>query len=259
MRCCRVRGSAGAFALVAPCLRIRLLCKRGLRVESCQGSRSRRQGGSAPDPQDRGRESGRPPREGLGCQYDGVWRLIRQPRPVWRRQAARIRCLQARPERGALAASSTAGSWSRPATSCATVRAFRATPASIQFLPRSGQCEGWTVSSYGTWTRRSVSSIAPGRIAMAASDPLAAAEIWFQNPAKSPASGDLGRGHDGLGSICSAAHAGRLLDARTPSMFAIPHCGPDGVLWPDGAQEHLVACAGPNTQARAPPLLSQIR
>jgi hypothetical protein len=98
---------------------------------------------------------------------------------------------------------------------------------------------------------------------MAAPGPLAVANIWFRNPAKSSASGDLGlghRGHDGLGSVRCTAQASSSLDARNASMLAIRNDKPDRGFWPDVAQQHhLPACAGPNTQARAPPQLSQMR
>jgi len=55
-----------------------------------------------------------------------------------------------------------------------------------------------------------------------------------------------------------AVTEGVSLDTRNPSIVAILHCEPDRVLWPDGTQKFLAACAGQNAHARAPPKLFRV-
>jgi hypothetical protein len=95
--------------------------------------------------------------------------------------------------------------------------------------------------------------------AIAASDPLGAAEICFHNPSQTPASGEQGadhRAHDRLCSICCAAQAGAALDTPNHPEVAVPHRQPARVVWHNGAPEWGVARTGSNAQARAPPRIS---
>jgi hypothetical protein len=95
--------------------------------------------------------------------------------------------------------------------------------------------------------------------AIAASDPLGAADICFNNPSQSPASGDQGadhRAHDRLCSICCAAQAGTALDTPNHPASAGPDRQPARVVWHNGAPEWGVARTGSNAQARAPPRIS---
>jgi hypothetical protein len=95
--------------------------------------------------------------------------------------------------------------------------------------------------------------------AMAASDPLGAADICFNNPDQTPASGDHGAGHrahDRLCSICCAAQAGAALDTPDHPASAVPDRQPARVIWHNGAPDWGVARTGSNAQARAPPRIS---
>jgi len=95
--------------------------------------------------------------------------------------------------------------------------------------------------------------------AIAASDPLGAAEICFNNPSPTPASGDQGadhRAHDRLCSICCAAQAGAALDTPNQPVAAVTDRQAARVVWHNGAPERGVARTGSNAQARAPPRLS---
>jgi hypothetical protein len=95
--------------------------------------------------------------------------------------------------------------------------------------------------------------------ALAASDPLGAAEICHSNPAAIPESGDQGadhRAHDGLCSICCAAQAGGSLDTPQPLAIETPYRRPARVVWRDSAPELVAVRPGSNAQARAPPQLT---
>ena len=95
--------------------------------------------------------------------------------------------------------------------------------------------------------------------ALAASDPLGAAEICFNNPSQPPASGDQGadhRAHDRLCSICCAAQAGAALDTPNQPAFAVADRQPVRVIWHHRAPDWGVARTGSNAQARAPHRIS---
>jgi hypothetical protein len=95
--------------------------------------------------------------------------------------------------------------------------------------------------------------------AIAASDPLGAAEICFNNPSQTPATGDRGadhRAHDRLCSICCAAQAGAALDTPNQPASAGPDRQPARVIWHIGAPDWVAARTGSNAQARAPPGIS---
>lgn len=95
--------------------------------------------------------------------------------------------------------------------------------------------------------------------AIAASDPLGAADICFNNTAQTPAPGDQGadhRAHDRLCSICCAAQAGGTLDTPNHPVSTAPERQPARVIWHNGAPDWGVARTGSNAQARAPPRIS---
>ena len=95
--------------------------------------------------------------------------------------------------------------------------------------------------------------------AIAASDPLGAAEICFHDPSQTPASRDQGadhRAHDRLCSICCAAQAGAALDTPNHPASVEPDRQPARVIWHNGAPDWAVARTGSNAQARAPPHIS---
>jgi hypothetical protein len=95
--------------------------------------------------------------------------------------------------------------------------------------------------------------------AIAASDPLGAADICFNNPSQPPPSDDRGvdhRTHDRLCSICCAAQTGAALDTPNHATSAVPDRQPARVVWHNGAPEWGVARIGSNAQARAPPRIS---
>lgn len=93
--------------------------------------------------------------------------------------------------------------------------------------------------------------------AIAASDPLVAAEICHARPNGSALPGDPDVDHcAGLCSICCAAQAGAALDAPRPIAVVILHRDPQPALWRDAAMELPTARAGSIAQARAPPQLA---
>jgi len=95
--------------------------------------------------------------------------------------------------------------------------------------------------------------------AIAASDPLATAEICHANPSGSALPGDPDVDHrdgKGLCSIWCAAQAGAALHAPQQIAVVIPHREPDPALWRVGALEFFPARIGSIAQARAPPQLA---
>jgi hypothetical protein len=92
--------------------------------------------------------------------------------------------------------------------------------------------------------------------ALAASDPLAAAEICHTNPGQGPGASDQGgphRAHDGACAMCCAAQANASLDPPRQSTVALPYRETRRVVWRDQAPSRSASRAGSNTQARAPP------
>ncbi len=93
--------------------------------------------------------------------------------------------------------------------------------------------------------------------AIAASDPLALAEICHDSAAASGQQGDQGgehRTHDGACAICCVLHAGASIDTPQVPALATPYRQGARVVWRDAALDLPASRAGSNAQARAPPL-----
>jgi Protein of unknown function (DUF2946) len=96
--------------------------------------------------------------------------------------------------------------------------------------------------------------------AIAASNPLGAAEICSHDPSEAHGSGgDQGADHrtyHSLCSICCAAQASAALDTPNHLAVAVLHRQPARVVWQIGTPDWGVARTGSNAQARAPPRIS---
>ena len=95
--------------------------------------------------------------------------------------------------------------------------------------------------------------------AIAASNPLGAAEICSHDPAQTFGSGAQGGDHrtyHGLCLICCTAQASAALDTPNQLTVAALHRQPARMVWRIGAADWGVARTGSNTQARAPPRIS---
>jgi len=92
-------------------------------------------------------------------------------------------------------------------------------------------------------------------VAIAASDPLGAAEICHSDPnGSSPRDDHRGQHlHDGC-ALCCAAQAGASLDTPQPVSIDAPDCCASIVVWHAHVLTLWASRAGSNTQARAPPL-----
>jgi hypothetical protein len=94
---------------------------------------------------------------------------------------------------------------------------------------------------------------------MAASDPLATAEICHDGGAAAGQSGDQSgqhREHGGACAICCLASAGASVDMPTPAAVAHPYREIAQVVWHAQSADLAVFRAGSNAQARAPPFSS---
>ncbi|SRR5579871_3272596 len=93
--------------------------------------------------------------------------------------------------------------------------------------------------------------------AVAASDPLPAAEICHTDPGQGAGSGDQSgqhRAHDGACAICCVMHASAALDTpRDAIVIAAPLGAGALVVWRDRASDLFRSRIGSNAQARAPP------
>jgi Protein of unknown function (DUF2946) len=92
--------------------------------------------------------------------------------------------------------------------------------------------------------------------AMAASDPLATAEICHDSGTAAGQAGDQSGEHRGHGSacaICCLASAGVSIDTPPLAAVAHPYRETARVVWHDQAADLAVFPAGSNAQARAPP------
>jgi hypothetical protein len=92
--------------------------------------------------------------------------------------------------------------------------------------------------------------------AIAASDPLPAAEICHTDLGQGPGNSDQGRqhrAHDGACSVCCAAQASAGLNAPQAGMVAAPYRAIALVVWRDHAPGLFGTRMGSNAQARAPP------
>ena len=95
--------------------------------------------------------------------------------------------------------------------------------------------------------------------AIAASNPLGAAEICFNNPSQTHDSGDQGADHrtyHGLCLVCCAAQASAALDTPNHLVVAVFDRQPARLVWRFGALDRGMFRAGSNAQARAPPSIS---
>lgn len=95
--------------------------------------------------------------------------------------------------------------------------------------------------------------------AIAASDPLATAEICHDGGAAGQAGDQTGgehRDHGNACAICCLASAGVSIDTPTLAAVAHPYRETARVVWHEQAADLAVFRAGSNAQARAPPFSS---
>lgn len=96
-------------------------------------------------------------------------------------------------------------------------------------------------------------------VAVAASDPLAAAEICQDHASSVPAPGDQGnqQTHDASCVIC-CVFSGSAAPANTPDTvgLVVPYRDDQGVAWHARKPRVADSFAGSNTRARAPPSIS---
>lgn len=95
-------------------------------------------------------------------------------------------------------------------------------------------------------------------VAVAAADPLAAAEICHSNSATTPVQNDQGgehRAHDGACAICCVLNASAAA-VNTPSPIGViaPYRVAEVVVWHRAARRVAAIRSGSNAQARAPPV-----
>jgi hypothetical protein len=92
--------------------------------------------------------------------------------------------------------------------------------------------------------------------AVAASDPLATAEICHDSGTAAGQTGDQSGGnheHGGACAICCLASAGASIDTPTLAAVSHPYRATARVIWHEQAAEVVAVRAGSNAQARAPP------
>lgn len=97
-------------------------------------------------------------------------------------------------------------------------------------------------------------------VAVAASDPLATAEICRDHLASVPAPGDPGnqhQTHDANCAIC-CVYSGSAAPANTPDTIGlvVPYRIDRGVVWHDSMPRLAGSFGGSNARARAPPSVS---
>jgi Protein of unknown function (DUF2946) len=95
--------------------------------------------------------------------------------------------------------------------------------------------------------------------AVAASDPLGAAEICHDVSGIAGQPGDQNgqpREHGGACSICCLASAGASIDTPKIEALAAPYREPVQAVWLDHVRDRFGSRIGSNAQARAPPLLT---
>ena|SRR6516225_2021253 len=92
--------------------------------------------------------------------------------------------------------------------------------------------------------------------AVAASDPLPAAEICHADLGQGPAGDQSGQHstHDGACAICCAAQVSAVLETPQATAVTVPHRAVALVVWRDRAGDFFQSRIGSNAQARAPPL-----
>ena len=91
-------------------------------------------------------------------------------------------------------------------------------------------------------------------VAMAAADPLQAAEICHTGSSGQSDQGGGQPAHDGACAICCVVQASTSIDAPQQTAFTVPHVQATHVDWTIAAMDLSPFRAGSNTQARAPPL-----
>lgn len=95
--------------------------------------------------------------------------------------------------------------------------------------------------------------------AVAAADPLAAAEICHDSGTAAGQTGDQTGDHRGRGSacaICCLVSAAASIDTPTLAAVSHPYRATARVIWHEQAADLAVFRAGSNAQARAPPFSS---
>jgi Protein of unknown function (DUF2946) len=95
--------------------------------------------------------------------------------------------------------------------------------------------------------------------AVAASDPLATAEICHDSGTAAGQTGDQSGEHRGHGSacaICCLASAGASVDTPTLAAVSHPYRAIARIIWHEQAADIAALRAGSNAQARAPPFSS---
>ncbi len=97
-------------------------------------------------------------------------------------------------------------------------------------------------------------------VAIAASDPLAAAEFCQGHLASVPAPGDQGNRHQTHDTNCviCCVFSGSAAPANTPDTIGlvVPYRIDQGVVWHDSIPQLAGSFAGSNARARAPPSVS---
>jgi hypothetical protein len=97
-------------------------------------------------------------------------------------------------------------------------------------------------------------------VAMAVSDPLAAAEICQDHASSVPAPDDQGNQHQTHDANCvlCCVFNGSAAPANTPDTvgLAVPYRNDQGVVWHARTLQLADSFAGSNTRARAPPSIS---
>jgi hypothetical protein len=111
------------------------------------------------------------------------------------------------------------------------------------------------------WIALAVQILAPiaatWAVAMAAADPLQAAEICHTVSGASSGQSEHSGGqpvHHGACAICCVVQANTSIDAPQQAAFTVPHVQATHVAWTVAAMDLSPFRAGSNTQARAPPL-----
>ena len=95
--------------------------------------------------------------------------------------------------------------------------------------------------------------------AVAASDPLATAEICHDSGTAAGQTGDQSgehRGHGTACAICCLASAGASVDTPTLAAVSHPYRATARIIWHEQAIDLAIFRAGSNAQARAPPFSS---
>lgn len=90
--------------------------------------------------------------------------------------------------------------------------------------------------------------------AVAASNPLLAAEICRGESSGQTDQGPNQHVHDGACLVCCAVHASPSVDTPQQAAFSVPYRQTTRVVWHAAGPDASPSRAGSNAQARAPPL-----